>query len=234
MELGCDGVLLASAVTRAEDPAAMAEAMRYAVLAGQLAARAGRIPRRYGHALASSPDAMTSVGRDGIAGFRDTFVLSSAALPAEDADEAAPDPEEVEQHPHDLFLHGGQAGERSGAEEVLGSELLVGLVNNVVVFRCRGVDEAPDASATPVDVFAALGLQLLAEHVCRQTVIREPGFRLISRSRCCAHWCGPCSLLGCAMTVPIWRSLGGPWRPGGLPARAPTVPSGAPGSQPPT
>ena len=46
MELGCAGVLLASAVTRAEDPVAMAEAMRYAVRAGRLAYRAGRIPRR--------------------------------------------------------------------------------------------------------------------------------------------------------------------------------------------
>jgi thiazole synthase len=55
MELGCDGVLLASAVTRAEDPERMALAMRHAVVAGRLAARAGRIPRRY-HALASTPD----------------------------------------------------------------------------------------------------------------------------------------------------------------------------------
>ncbi len=46
MELGCDGVLLASSVTRARDPAAMAEAMRRAVEAGRLAHRAGRIPRR--------------------------------------------------------------------------------------------------------------------------------------------------------------------------------------------
>ncbi|WP_308042613.1 thiazole synthase [Micromonospora sp. PLK6-60] len=55
MELGCDGVLLASAVTRAADPVAMATAMRYAVEAGRLAAGAGRIPRRF-HALASTPD----------------------------------------------------------------------------------------------------------------------------------------------------------------------------------
>ena len=46
MELGCDAVLLASAVTRAREPAAMAEAMRKAVEAGRLARRAGRIPRR--------------------------------------------------------------------------------------------------------------------------------------------------------------------------------------------
>lgn len=54
MELGCDGVLLASAVTRAERPARMAEAMRHAVRAGRLAHLAGRIPRRL-HATASSP-----------------------------------------------------------------------------------------------------------------------------------------------------------------------------------
>ena len=47
MELGCDGVLVASAITRAQDPVAMAEAMRKAVEAGRAARRAGRIPRRY-------------------------------------------------------------------------------------------------------------------------------------------------------------------------------------------
>ena len=46
MELGCDGVLLASAVTRAQAPAVMAEAMRKAIEAGRLAFAAGRIPRR--------------------------------------------------------------------------------------------------------------------------------------------------------------------------------------------
>lgn len=53
MELGCDGVLLASAVNRCQDPVAMATAMRYAVEAGRLARGAGRIPRRE-HAQASS------------------------------------------------------------------------------------------------------------------------------------------------------------------------------------
>ena len=54
MEMGCAGVLLASAVSRAEDPAAMAQAMRLAVEAGYQARRAGRIPRRL-HGEASSP-----------------------------------------------------------------------------------------------------------------------------------------------------------------------------------
>jgi len=54
MELGCDGVLLATAVTRAQHPAQMAEAMALAVRAGRLARLAGRIPRRH-HAHASSP-----------------------------------------------------------------------------------------------------------------------------------------------------------------------------------
>jgi thiazole synthase len=54
MELGCAGVLLASSVTRAQDPALMAEAMAAAVRAGRLARLAGRIPRRR-HAQASSP-----------------------------------------------------------------------------------------------------------------------------------------------------------------------------------
>ncbi|MBA2241150.1 MAG: thiazole synthase [Solirubrobacterales bacterium] len=54
MELGCDGVLLASAVSGAADPARMARAMRRAVEAGYDAARSGRIPVRT-HAVASTP-----------------------------------------------------------------------------------------------------------------------------------------------------------------------------------
>jgi thiazole synthase len=51
MEAGCDGVLLASAVSRAEDPVRMARAMRLAVESGRLAFESGRIPRRlYGEA----------------------------------------------------------------------------------------------------------------------------------------------------------------------------------------
>jgi thiazole synthase len=53
MELGCDAVLLASAVTRAQAPAGMAEAMAKAVEAGRLAWRSGRIPQRL-HAEAST------------------------------------------------------------------------------------------------------------------------------------------------------------------------------------
>ena len=54
MEIGCDGILLASAISRAEDPAAMARAMRLAVDAGRLARESGRIPRRH-YAEASTP-----------------------------------------------------------------------------------------------------------------------------------------------------------------------------------
>jgi thiazole synthase len=46
MELGCDGILVASAISRAHDPVAMARAMRAGVEAGRLARGAGRIPRR--------------------------------------------------------------------------------------------------------------------------------------------------------------------------------------------
>jgi thiazole synthase len=53
MELGCDAVLLASAVTRAQDPELMSIAMRDAIRAGRAAFRAGRIPRRW-HAEAST------------------------------------------------------------------------------------------------------------------------------------------------------------------------------------
>jgi thiazole synthase len=54
MELGCDGVLMASAIARAENPPKMARAMRQAVEAGRLAHEAGRIPRRQ-YAQASTP-----------------------------------------------------------------------------------------------------------------------------------------------------------------------------------
>ncbi|HEY7432732.1 MAG TPA: thiazole synthase [Streptosporangiaceae bacterium] len=56
MELGCDAVMVASAITRAAEPARMAHAMRLAVAAGHAARNAGRIPRRW-HAVASSPAA---------------------------------------------------------------------------------------------------------------------------------------------------------------------------------
>ena len=54
MELGADGVLMNTAIAGAQDPAAMAEAMKYAVRAGRLAHLAGRIPRKL-YATASSP-----------------------------------------------------------------------------------------------------------------------------------------------------------------------------------
>ncbi|HET9829919.1 MAG TPA: thiazole synthase [Nocardioidaceae bacterium] len=54
MELGCDAVLAATAITRADRPAQMAAALRAAVDAGELARRAGRIPRLT-TARASSP-----------------------------------------------------------------------------------------------------------------------------------------------------------------------------------
>ena len=53
MELGCDAVLCASAISRAQDPQAMARAIRAGVEGGRLARLAGRIPRRL-HAEASS------------------------------------------------------------------------------------------------------------------------------------------------------------------------------------
>jgi thiazole synthase len=54
MELGCDGVLLNTAIAHARDPLRMAHAMRYACLAGRLSYLAGRIPRKL-YAQASSP-----------------------------------------------------------------------------------------------------------------------------------------------------------------------------------
>jgi len=55
MELGCDAVLCASAISRAHNPVAMARAIRLAVEAGVEARHAGRIPRRR-YAEASTPE----------------------------------------------------------------------------------------------------------------------------------------------------------------------------------
>lgn len=54
MELGCDAVLLNTAIAGAKDPIAMASAMKHAVIAGRLAYKAGRIPKKL-YATASSP-----------------------------------------------------------------------------------------------------------------------------------------------------------------------------------
>lgn len=54
MELGCDAVLINTGIAGAEDPIAMAEAMKHAVIAGRLAYKAGRIPKKL-YATASSP-----------------------------------------------------------------------------------------------------------------------------------------------------------------------------------
>ncbi|MEJ9211643.1 thiazole synthase [Bacillus smithii] len=54
MELGADAVLLNSAVSGAKDPVKMAEAMKYAVIAGRIGFEAGRISKKY-YAEASSP-----------------------------------------------------------------------------------------------------------------------------------------------------------------------------------
>lgn len=54
MELGCDGVLMNTAIAEAGDPVRMARAMRLAVEAGRAAWRAGRMPERH-FASSSSP-----------------------------------------------------------------------------------------------------------------------------------------------------------------------------------
>ncbi len=57
MELGCDGVLMNTAIAAAQDPVLMASAMRKAVEAGREAFRAGRMPRKLYSAAPSSPTA---------------------------------------------------------------------------------------------------------------------------------------------------------------------------------
>jgi thiazole synthase len=57
MEIGCDGVLMNTAIAAAKDPVLMASAMRKAIEAGREAFRAGRMPRRHYAAAPSSPTA---------------------------------------------------------------------------------------------------------------------------------------------------------------------------------
>ena len=54
MELGADGVLTNTAIAQSKNPIAMAEAMKHAVIAGRMAYKAGRIPKKP-YATASSP-----------------------------------------------------------------------------------------------------------------------------------------------------------------------------------
>jgi thiazole synthase len=54
MELGCDAVMINTAIAGAKDPIAMAEAMKHATIAGRLAYKAGRMPKKL-YATASSP-----------------------------------------------------------------------------------------------------------------------------------------------------------------------------------
>ena len=65
MELGCDGVLMNTAVAAAAKPAQMAEAMKHAVSAGRLAYLAGRMPQRGYTAAASSPPPDSAGGGGG-------------------------------------------------------------------------------------------------------------------------------------------------------------------------
>lgn len=68
MELGCSGVLLASAVNRCQDPVAMARSMKLAVEAGYLARTAGRIPQR-----THVQGALASSSFDGLAQWDETW-----------------------------------------------------------------------------------------------------------------------------------------------------------------
>src|SRR5262249_54315162 len=60
MELGCDGVLLNTALSDAQNPVMMAEAMKQAVIAGRLAYKAGRMPKREAAAPSSPKEGLLS------------------------------------------------------------------------------------------------------------------------------------------------------------------------------
>ena len=62
MELGCAGVLVASAISRAREPVTMARAIRLGVTAGRLAHEAGRIPRRLYAEASTSFEGIADLG----------------------------------------------------------------------------------------------------------------------------------------------------------------------------
>jgi thiazole synthase len=62
MELGCDGVMAASAIAKAEDPVAMGRAIALAVEAGRIAKGAGRIPRRLYAEASTTPEGLPTFG----------------------------------------------------------------------------------------------------------------------------------------------------------------------------
>jgi len=62
MELGCEGVLMNTAIAEADDPILMASAMKHGILAGRQAYLAGRMPKRK-NASASSPIENTIAAR---------------------------------------------------------------------------------------------------------------------------------------------------------------------------
>jgi thiazole synthase len=79
MELGADGVLMNTAIAEAQDPLAMAEAMKLAVQAGRLAYRAGRMQKRM-YASASSPTGGSITAQPPVVGRQSTVEsLQSAA-----------------------------------------------------------------------------------------------------------------------------------------------------------
>jgi thiazole synthase len=55
MELGCDGVLINTAIAEAKNPVLMAESMKHAVISGRKAFRAGRMKKRFHGGNPSSP-----------------------------------------------------------------------------------------------------------------------------------------------------------------------------------
>ncbi len=58
MELGCDGVLMNTAIAEADDPVLMASAMKHAVIAGRQAYKAGRMPKRQSASASSANEGM--------------------------------------------------------------------------------------------------------------------------------------------------------------------------------
>ena len=86
MELGCDGVLMNTAIAQAQDPVLMASAMKKAVEAGREAYRAGRMPKRLYSGSPSSP----SRGRDRAVQARHVSTRSSAPTSRPAAESAGP------------------------------------------------------------------------------------------------------------------------------------------------
>jgi hypothetical protein len=156
MELGCDGVLMNTAIAGAQDPVLMAGAMKKAVEAGREAFRAGRMPRKLYAATPSSPTGgLIGTGRQVkrlLAGILLATLLASAR--AEDAPQAVT-PAETLPALEVLPKRQGYAFEEPG---ILIRQRLFGLAHGLSMLAAACLD-LPEATRSRSRIPTPAGMQ---------------------------------------------------------------------------